>query len=84
METKNLEKEFQDIHQKLDFISEQMRDYQQRQKELNELKSDLSIIAKDVFDAAVDELQDVAPYFESRDFMLLLKKLLRNTKNISN
>ena len=46
METKTLEKELQDIHQKLDFISDQMRDYQQRQKEMSELKSDLSLIAK--------------------------------------
>ena len=83
METINLEKELQDIHQKLDFISDQMRDYQQRQKEINELKSDLSIIAKDIFDAAVDELEDVAPYFDSRDLMHLMKKLLRNTKNIN-
>ena len=83
METKTLEKELQDIHQKLDFISDQMRDYQQRQKEMSELKSDLSLIAKDIFDAAVDELEDVAPYFESGDLIHLLKKLLRNTKNIN-
>jgi uncharacterized protein YjgD (DUF1641 family) len=83
METKTLEKEIQNIHQKLDFISEQMREYQQRQKEMSELKNDLSLIAKDVFDAAVDELEDVAPYFDSSDLMHLLKKLLRNTKNIN-
>ena len=83
METKTLEKALQDIHQKLDFISDQMRDYQQRQKEMSELKSDLSLIAKDIFDAAVDELEDVAPYFESGDLIHLLKKLLRNTKNIN-
>jgi uncharacterized protein YjgD (DUF1641 family) len=83
MESKTLEKELQDIHQKLDFISEQMLDYQQRQKEMSELKNDLSLIAKDVFDAAVDELQDVAPYFDSSDLIQLMKKLLRNTKNIN-
>jgi uncharacterized protein YjgD (DUF1641 family) len=60
-----------------------MREYQQRQKELSELKNDLSIIAKDVFDAAVDELEDVAPYFDSGDLIHLFKKLLRNTKNIN-
>lgn len=83
METKTFEKELQDIHQKLDFISDQMREYQRRQKEMSELKNDLSLIAKDVFDAAVDELEDVAPYFDSGDMIHLLKKLLRNTKNIS-
>jgi len=83
METKILEKEIQDIHLKLDFITEQMKEYQQRQKEMSELKNDLSLIAKDVFNAAVDELEDVAPYFDSSDLMHLLKKLLRNTKNIN-
>jgi len=83
METNTFEKELKDIHQKLDFISEQMREYQQRQRELSELKNDLSLIAKDVFNAAVDELEDVAPYFDSGDMILLVKKLLRNTKNIS-
>jgi uncharacterized protein YjgD (DUF1641 family) len=83
METNTLEKELKDIHQKLDFISEQMRDYQQHQREISELKNDLSLIAKDIFDAAVDELEDVAPYFDSGDLIHLMKKLLRNTKNFS-
>ncbi len=83
MEKTGLEKEIQEIHQKLDFISDQMREYQRRQREITELKNDLSLIAKDVFDAAVDELEDVAPYFDTADLMLLFKKLLRNTKNLS-
>ena len=52
MEKNELEKELKDIHQKLDFISDQMKDYQRRQNEMTELKNDLSLIAKDVFDAA--------------------------------
>jgi len=83
MEKTELEKELQEIHQKLDFISDQMRAYQRRQREMTELKDDLSLIAKDVFNAAVDELEDVAPYFDTADLMHLLKKLLRNTKNLS-
>ena len=83
MEKNALEKELKDIHQKLDFISDQMKENQRRQKEMTELKNDLSLIAKDVFDAAVDELEDVAPYFDSADLVHLLKKLLRNTKNLT-
>lgn len=83
MEKNALEKEIQDIHQKLDFISDQMKEYQRRQREMSELKNDLSLIAKDVFDATVEELEDVAPYFDSADLIHLLKKLLRNTKNLS-
>jgi len=83
METKALEKELSEIHQKLDFITDQMKEYQQRQREIKELKDDFSLIAKDVFDAAVEGLEDVAPYFDSKDLIHLLKKLLRNTKNLN-
>ena len=83
METKILEKELHEIHQKLDFISDQMREQQKKQKEFQELKDDLSLIAKDIFDSAVEELEDVAPYFDSSDLTHLLKKLLRNTKTIN-
>jgi uncharacterized protein YjgD (DUF1641 family) len=60
-----------------------MREYQQRQREIDELKDDLSLIAKDIFNAAVEELEDVAPHFDTSDLVHLLKKLLRNTKNIN-
>jgi uncharacterized protein YjgD (DUF1641 family) len=83
MESKALEKEIAEIHHKLNFITDQMKAYQQRQREIQELKEDFSLIAKDVFDAAVEGLEDVAPYFDSNDLIHLLKKLLRNTKNLN-
>ena len=83
METKSLQTELAQIQQKLDYISDQMRDYERRQREIQELKDDFSMIAKDVFDAAVEGLEEVSPYFNSTDLMHLLKKLLRNTKNMN-
>jgi len=83
MEKTNINKEIHDIHQKLDFITQQMQNFQRRQNEMDELKKDLTIIGKDVFDAAVDELDDIAPYFDTKDLIHLLKKLLRNTRNIN-
>jgi uncharacterized protein YjgD (DUF1641 family) len=83
MSTKTIEKEIQEIHQKLDFITQHMGEYQRRQREMDELKKDLSIIGKDVFDSAIEELQDVAPYFNTNDLLFLLKKLLRNTRNLN-
>ncbi len=83
MENKSLELEIREINQKLDFISSQMREYQAHQKEIKELKSDLSLIAKDMFDAAVEELEEVSPYFDSSDLVHLGKKLLRNTRNLN-
>ncbi len=83
MENKNVELEIREINQKLDFIADQMREYRAHQKEIQELKDDLSLIVKDMFDAAVDELEDVSPYFDTNDLIHLGKKLLRNTRNLN-
>ncbi len=83
MENKRLESEIREINKKLDFISAQMQEYQAHQKEIKELKDDLALIAKDMFDAAVDELEEVSPYFDSSDLLHLGKKLLRNARNLN-
>jgi len=82
MTTDVLATQLNDIQTKLDAISLEL-DYQRRHRqEMEELKSDLSIIAKDAFDTAVVELEDVAPFVQTGDFIYLVKKLLRNTNNI--
>lgn len=83
MEKEQLENEIREIHQKLDIITRQMHEQQVRQQEWQELRSDMTLIGKDIFDAAVTELEDVAPYFDTADLAHLLKKLLRNTRNLS-
>ena len=83
MDNNELTKQLQDIHQKLDFLTEQMQLQQQKQREMQELKNDLTLIGKDVFDSAVKELEDVAPYFDTKDLIHLLKKILRNTRNLN-
>lgn len=83
MDEKLILNHLQDIHQKLDILTEQMQVTQRRQREFEELKQDLTLIGKDMFNAAVDELEDVAPYFDTQDLVHLLKKLLRNTRNLT-
>jgi len=83
MDNKTIQTQLQDIQQKLDFITAQMVETQRRQNELQELKNDLTLIGKDMFNAAVEELDDVAPYFDTKDLVHLLKKLLRNTRNLT-
>ncbi len=83
MDNKTIQTQLEDIHQKLDFISAELKATQQRHKEFDELKQDLTIIGKDMFNAAVEELDDVAPYFDTKDLVHLFKKLLRNTKNLT-
>jgi uncharacterized protein YjgD (DUF1641 family) len=83
MENKELAKQVEEINQKLDLLTGYIHEQQRRQKEFQELKEDLIFIGKDVFQTAVDELEEVSPYFETRDLIFLLKKLLRNTRNLT-
>lgn len=83
MEQKKIEQEIAEIHQKLDFITRQLQENQKHNQEIQELKNDLAVIGKDMFDAAVEELEDVAPYFDTKDLIHLVKKLLRNMRNLS-
>ena len=83
MENKNIENQLNNIQSKLDFITGQMAESQKRQREFQELKDDLTIIGKDIFNSMVEELDDVAPYFDTDDLIHLFKKLLRNTKNLN-
>ncbi len=83
METNELKLEIQSLHEKLDALTEQIRLQQKQQNELRELKDDLAIIGKDMFNAAVEELQDVAPYFDTEDIIHLVKRLLRNVRNLN-
>lgn len=83
MEKMIIEDEIRSIHQKLDFLTRQFQESQAQHLEFQELKSDLTLIGKDMFNAAVEELEDVAPYFETDDLIFLIKKLLRNTRNLN-
>ncbi len=83
MSEKNIEKQLAEINAKLDVLTAQMTVQAQRQQELQELKDDLSRISSEFFQSAVTELDEVAHHFDSQDLLHLLKKLLRNTRNIS-
>lgn len=83
MENKRIEQQIEDINQKLDFITAQMEQQQRRQRELMELKDDLTLISKDAMQVVTQELNEVAHHFDSADLLVLLKKLLRNTRNLN-
>ena len=84
MATHNIELQLQAIDQKLDLITEELAIVRRQRQEFNELKDDLTIIAKDMMSTAVDELEDIAPFVQTGDFLHLLKKILQNTRNITN
>lgn len=83
MENVNIDEQLAEINKKLDFLTEQVSIYARRQRELEELKDDLKRIGTDVFQSAVVELNEVSHHFDTNDVLHLVKKLLRNTRNIS-
>ncbi len=83
MDGAGLESRLKAIEEDLAFIKEEMIRARARRLEARELKEDLSRIAKDAFDSAVVELEEVAPFVETGDFLHLGKKILRNVRNLS-
>ncbi len=84
MANQNIESQLQSIEKKLDLISEEMAVVRRQREEFNELKDDLTVIAKDALSTTIDELEDIAPFVQTGDFLHLLKKILQNTRNITN
>ena len=64
-------------------ILEELIIVRRQRQEIQELKEDLTIIARDIFQTAVMELEDVAPFVHTGDFLVLVKKMIRNTHNIN-
>jgi uncharacterized protein YjgD (DUF1641 family) len=73
----------QDIQRKLDWITEELAASKRHRLEMKELKDDITVVAKDVFQTAVYELEDVSPFVKTGDFVHLLKKLIRNIRPIT-
>lgn len=78
-----MDKDMELLHKKIDFLTEQVMETQRRQRELEELKKDLTPVVTDLMSTVVEELDQIAPYFTSEDLIHLLKKLLRNTRQIT-
>ncbi|MFC1619179.1 DUF1641 domain-containing protein [Candidatus Neomarinimicrobiota bacterium] len=83
MNETSLAEQLQDIQMKLDAIQSELAVSRRQQEEMQELKDDLTMVAKDVFQSAVVELEDVAPFVQTGDFLHLIKRIVRNTNNIS-
>ncbi|MBM4168098.1 MAG: DUF1641 domain-containing protein [Ignavibacteria bacterium] len=73
----------EEMERKLDLIVEQLAEMQSRQRVADELKQDLNLIGKDVFNTLVHELKDITPYVDGEDLVLLVKKLLRNVRKLN-
>lgn len=83
MTTAGVEDRLHAIQEQLDLIQHELEVRNRHLAEMQELKEDLTVILKDVMRTAIVELDDVAPFLQTGDFLSLVKKLLRNTNRIS-
>lgn len=64
------------------FLAEEARLEKRRRQEWDELKSDLTPIASDMFRLSVTQLDEVEQYVQLEDVLRLVKRLARNTRNL--
>jgi len=72
-----------EIQTTLDGITAELALVRQQRQEMEDLKEDLTRVAKDLFAGAIEEMEDVAPFVKTGDFLHLVKLILRNTNNIT-
>lgn len=83
MEAKQLQEQIDGINKKLDVILAEIALQQRHRREMEDLKEDLIRVGKDLYGTAVAELDEVHDYIQTGDVLYLVKKLLRNIRNIT-
>ena len=78
-----MSEEIKVLNDKIDFLTDQVMSVTSRLKAVDELKEDMALFASDAFTGIVNFLADVDFHFRSEDFIALIKKMLRNVKNLS-
>jgi uncharacterized protein YjgD (DUF1641 family) len=75
-----MDKDLALIHEKLDYLTEQIETQRRQQQALDELKHDLIPIANHMIKLTIDELEEIGTAFELEDLLFLLKRVLRDTR----
>lgn len=68
------------LHEKLDYLTEQVEAQQRQQQAFDELKRDLMPIANHMIKLTIDELEEIGTDFELEDLLFLFKRVLRDTR----
>jgi uncharacterized protein YjgD (DUF1641 family) len=63
-------------------LTEEARIQQARRQEWDELRNDLTPVAHEVFQLSVRQLDEVESYVQLEDIIRLLKRMMRNTRNL--
>jgi uncharacterized protein YjgD (DUF1641 family) len=71
------------LGQQVNYLQEQAEIDRRRRQEWDDLFADLGPVAKDMYAAAEEQLEEVQQFVQLEDMLALLKRLARNTHNIN-
>ena len=75
-----MDKDLELLHQKLDYLTEQLEAQRQQQEGVNELMHDIVPVANHMIKLSIDELAEIGTDFQLEDLTFLLKRVLRDTR----
>lgn len=79
----NVQEQINQINQKLDLLLQYVNEQRLKSETIEDLVADVSIISKDAFSSAVEELDTRGIELNIEDVKLLAFKLIRNVNNFS-
>jgi uncharacterized protein YjgD (DUF1641 family) len=71
------------VNRKLDLILEEMELQRRHRREMDDLKDDLMRVARDAYQSALVELEEVHDHLQTGDMLFFAKKLLRNITTLT-
>jgi len=84
MEEKSLQVQITELNQKVDLILDHVNQQRLETNKVEDLFADLSIIGKDVYDTAVEELDNRMVNIDPDQVKSLILRILRNIENMNN
>jgi len=75
-----MDKDLALLHQKLDYLTEQLESQRRRQDEINEFVTDAVPVVNHMIKLSIDELAEIGTDFQLEDLTFLLKRVLRDTR----
>ncbi|WP_372652384.1 DUF1641 domain-containing protein [Draconibacterium sp.] len=83
MEEKSLQVQISELNQKVDLLLEYVNQQRLKTNEVEDLISDLSIVGKDMYDTAVEDLDNRMVHLDIDEVKGLMLRILRNIDNMN-
>ena len=68
------------LGEQVEYLQEKAYDDRRRQRELDELREDLTPVINDMYAVTVEQLEEIQAYVQLEDVLNLMKRLARNTR----